>query len=230
MQASRRNCLCALFTLACVCIRVARAYAETLTIASTPPGASVEIDGKEAGTTPLQLKYPGGYFHKTHTIFGTRLEHSMTLRIWKTGYVAQRLVITTGPFEWVAINGRHHGSYWLLKSDHLEFSLETNIESTTVSLNSSEHVGPIHPRTLPASSNETESRTEIGSVSVKSDPEGAEIFVDGKFMGQTPSTIPLAAGPHKVVVKSPGRKDWQRELSVAKDSQLTLHPLLELQP
>src|SRR5271157_1581707 len=207
-----------------------RVRAETLTITSTPPGASVEIDGSEAGTTPLQLKYPGGYFHKTHTVFGTRLEHSMTLRISKTGFVAQRLILTDGPFQWVAINGRHQGNYWLLKSDHFEFNLEPTFENTGASLNSNEHVGPIHPRAVPASSNETESRTEIGSVSVKSDPEGAEIYVDGKVVGQTPSTIPLAAGPHNVVVKSPGRKVWQRDLNVTKESQLTLHPVLELQP
>jgi hypothetical protein len=230
MQASRRNCLWALLALVCICARARQARAETQTITSNPPGATVEIDGNEAGTTPLQLKFPGGYFHKTHTVFGARLEHSMTLRISKRGYTAQRLILSEGPFEWMAVNGRHRGSYWLLKSDHFEFNLEPTFENTGASLDSNEHVGPIHPRTVPASSSETESRIEIGSVSVKSDPEGAEISVDGKFMGQTPSTIPLAAGPHKVVVKSPGRKDWQRELSVTKDSQLTLHPLLELQP
>jgi PEGA domain len=88
MQASRRNCLYTLFTLSCICMPAMRARAETLTITSTPPGANVEIDASEAGTTPLQLKYPGGYFHKTQTVFGTRLEHSMKLRIWKAGYVA----------------------------------------------------------------------------------------------------------------------------------------------
>jgi PEGA domain len=230
MQASRRNCLYALSTLVCVCMPAMRARSETLTITSTPPGANVEIDSSESGTTPLQLKYPGGYFHKTQTVFGTRLEHSMTLRISKTGFVAQRLVLTDGPFQWVAINGRHQGNYWRLKSDHFELHLEPTFENTSASLNSNEHVGPIHSRAVPASSNETESRIDIGSVSVESDPEGEEIFVDGKFMGQPPSSIPLAAGPHNVMVKSPGRRDWQRELSVTKDSQLTLHPLPELQP
>jgi PEGA domain len=98
MQASRRNCLWALLALVCICARAPQARAETLTITSISPGANVEIDGSEAGTTPLQLKYPGGYFHKTHTVFGTRLEHSMTLRISKGGFVAQRLILTDGPF------------------------------------------------------------------------------------------------------------------------------------
>lgn len=71
---------------------------------------------------------------------------------------------------------------------------------------------------------------ETGQVKINSEPAGAEILVDGKFVGQTPSTIPLEAGPHNVVIKLPGRKDWQRELNVTKDSQLTLHSQLELQP
>ena len=110
-------------------------------------------------------------------------------------------MLTEGPFESVAVNGRHYGNYWLLKADHIKFNLEPTIENTSASLNSNEHVGPMHPRSVPASSSETESRIETGSVSAKSNPEGAEIFVDGKFMGQTPSTIPLAAGPHNVVVR-----------------------------
>ena len=60
-------------------------------------------------------------------------------------------------------------------------------------------------------------------------PIGAEIYIDGKFVGQTPSTISMPPGPHVVVVKAPGRRNWQRDLEVLKDSQVALHPVLELQ-
>jgi PEGA domain-containing protein len=140
------------------------------------------------------------------------------------------LILTDGPFQWVAINGRHQGGYWLLKSDHFDFNLEPTFEKTIASANSNGHVGPVYPHAVAASSNDSDSQSEMGRVSVKSDPVGAEIFVDGKLVGQTPSIIPLAAGPHNVVVKSPRRKDWQLELSVLRDSQLTLHSLLELEP
>jgi hypothetical protein len=33
-----------------------------------------------------------------------------------------------------------------------------------------------------------------------------------------------------VVVKATGRKNWQRDLEVLKDSQVALRPVLELQP
>src|SRR5215470_12222173 len=48
--------------------------AEKLTITSTPPGATVEINGIVAGTTPFEKDYPGSYFHRTHTSPGSRLE------------------------------------------------------------------------------------------------------------------------------------------------------------
>jgi hypothetical protein len=58
----------------------------------------------------------------------------------------------------------------------------------------------------------------------------AEVYVDGNFVGQPPSTIVLSAGRHKVVVKAEGRKSWERDLDVLKDSQVALHPVLAAQP
>ena len=57
--------------------------AESFKITSTPAGASVEIDGAVVGTTPFEVDYPGGYFHKTHTVFSARLEHRMVLKVSK---------------------------------------------------------------------------------------------------------------------------------------------------
>jgi PEGA domain len=58
-------------------------------------------------------------------------------------------------------------------------------------------------------------------------PSEAEIYVDGKFVGQTPATIPLITGAHRGVVKSNGGKDWERELTVLKESQVALRAVLE---
>ena len=55
--------------------------ADTLKITSTPPGASVEIDGVMVGTTPYKAEVPGGYSHKTRTALGRRLQHPMIGRI-----------------------------------------------------------------------------------------------------------------------------------------------------
>jgi hypothetical protein len=48
-------------------------------------------------------------------------------------------------------------------------------------------------------------------VNITSDPEGAEIEIDGAFIGNTPTTVQLAAGPHKIKIVSDGRV-WERTL------------------
>ena len=51
-------------------------------------------------------------------------------------------------------------------------------------------------------------------VVVDSNPVGADIEVDGGFMGNTPSTITLALGSHQIVVKKKGFADWTKSLNV----------------
>lgn len=100
------------------------AAAETLKITSKPPRASVEINGVLAGTTPFEKDYPGGYFHKTKTSMGSRLEHALVARISLAGYATKEIRLTDGPMNWISLNGRNHGEYWLLKSDHFEVELQ----------------------------------------------------------------------------------------------------------
>jgi serine protease Do len=71
-----------------------RVSAEKLTITSTPPGATVEINGGVAGTTPFEKDYPGGYFHRTHTSLGARLEHPLVARLNLSGYATKEIPLT----------------------------------------------------------------------------------------------------------------------------------------
>lgn len=52
------------------------------------------------------------------------------------------------------------------------------------------------------------------SFEVSSNPSGADIEVDGGFMGNTPSTIHLKPGDYTVVVSKKGYQPWQRKLHV----------------
>ena len=423
MQPSRRNCLLASLALAVCALLAPRARGNTLTVTSAPSGATVEIDGVVIGTTPCAVKYPGGYFHKTHTVFGQRLEHSITVRIYMEGFTSQEVKLTDGPFEWVSLNGQDHGHYWLLKTNHVEAKLEpistvfnqsvhkslvaatgsaaaaelpaekvveiaspavvklrssdgwgtgfliseTGILATNhhvaegqvsmdvifsngarllgkviytdreldlaivkvegsgfphlslaevgevrpgqtvlaignpdqglpntvtkgivsavgpdrdagngtwiqtdAAINSGNSGGPllnmqaqvvgVNSQKRSVSSDDrplegigfalsasdlanTVSRlfpdqapppaigvADKGVVSVTSEPLGAEIYVDGSFVGQTPSTLRLASGSHRIELRSPGKKEWQRNLEISKDSEVTLHPVLESSP
>ena len=52
-------------------------------------------------------------------------------------------------------------------------------------------------------------------VTVASTPEGADIEIDGSFVGNTPSSIDVTPGEHQVLIKKSGYKDWTRELKVS---------------
>lgn len=64
------------------------------------------------------------------------------------------------------------------------------------------------PVAQPAESNATK-------LSVSSTPAGADIAVDGGFVGNTPSTVKLAPGDHTVTVSKSGFKDWERKLKTS---------------
>ena len=100
------------------------ASADTLKITSTPPGATVELDGITVGSTPFEKDFPGGYFHRTHTALGQRLEHPMVARLSLPGYATREITLTVGPMNWIDLHGHNHGEYWLIKSDHFHADLE----------------------------------------------------------------------------------------------------------
>ena len=66
-----------------------------------------------------------------------------------------------------------------------------------------------------------------GKLSVTSLPDGADIEVDGSFVGNTPSDVSVADGEHTVSVKKTGFKDWQRKLKVSGGSSVHLNAELE---
>lgn len=427
MRAALRIAFRVLVALLATAALASRSRSDTLNITSSPTGATVEIDGIVRGTTPFRVNYPGGYFHKTKTVIGAKLEHAMVARIYKDGYTVQELTLTEGPFEWVALTGRTHGRYWLLKTSQVQATLrgastvfngsvrtstnagttldyrpelgtervveiaspaivklrdsrgwgtgflvpntgviatnhhvvEGDSSVTVVFSDASELLGtvvyadpemdlalvkvegqgfrhvsladlsdvhpgqsviaignPSHgmPNTVtkgivsavgrnPEAGHGTWIQTDaainpgnsggpllnahgevigintlkalstqgseggvslqgigfalsasdliqllrrfypqsaaspvaaqpgaVGTLRITSDPTGAEIYIDGKFVGQTPSTIPTPTGTHKIVLRSAGKKDWERELEVMKDSELTLNPVLEQLP
>src|SRR6267378_4931433 len=107
-----------------LCLYVPSSRADTLKITSSPPGASVEINGISVGTTPYEEDVPGGYFHKTRTALGRRLQHPMIARISLLGYATKEVQMTEGPMNWVSLKGHNHGEYWLLKLTHFHVDLD----------------------------------------------------------------------------------------------------------
>ena len=70
---------------------------------------------------------------------------------------------------------------------------------------------------------------QMASLAVESNVPGANIEVDGAFVGNTPSTVSVAPGQHTIAVKKKGFGDWSRTMNVS-GSNVRLSAELEAQP
>jgi hypothetical protein len=70
-------------------------------------------------------------------------------------------------------------------------------------------------------------KTEKVRCNFTSTPTGAEINLDGNYVGSTPSEIELSTGAHTVVFSMPGFGQWKRELTVLPGSALTISAILQ---
>jgi len=83
------------------------------------------------------------------------------------------------------------------------------------------------PAPAPATETATSSVRETVKCSFSSTPQGAEVTLDGRYVGSTPSTLGLTTGSHVVVISMPGFTQWKRELTVASGSELTVNAVLQ---
>jgi hypothetical protein len=73
-----------------------------------------------------------------------------------------------------------------------------------------------------APSRTSENPTAAGAtVSIRSPFEGADIEIDGAFVGSTPTTVQLTPGSHQIVVKRDSRT-WSRMLQITPGNTITL--------
>jgi hypothetical protein len=90
----------------------------------------------------------------------------------------------------------------------------------------------VHTETTGGSSSDTgqpdqsTSTVNTAKVMISSEPTGGDIYVDGNFVGNTPSLIELPAGSHTVRVEARGQKPWSRAVSLTSGSKVTLQAVL----
>ncbi|MGA3327191.1 MAG: PEGA domain-containing protein [Terriglobia bacterium] len=59
-----------------------------------------------------------------------------------------------------------------------------------------------------------EQTAAVSKLSVTSNPDSADIDVDGDFMGTTPSVLQLNVGEHTITLRKAGFKLWERKMKV----------------
>ncbi len=87
-------------------------------------------------------------------------------------------------------------------------------------------VQAVPPQPAPAVAPAQVAAEDLTTVVVKSTPDGADVTVDGKFMGSTPSTVRLAPGDHVIAIEKSGFKTWQRTMSVNPGGIVTIDATL----
>ena len=68
---------------------------------------------------------------------------------------------------------------------------------------------------------------DIGTVKVTSNPDGADVYVDGQFYGDSPATLKLKPGKHTIGVRMAGYKNWSRDIATDAGSEAHLSATLE---
>jgi hypothetical protein len=90
---------------------------KTFSITSEPSGAHVVLNGRDRGTTPLEIKAGHWAFDiQKSTAFSKHLSEPWTLEISRDGYRTESIEITRGPFVWRSWNGQTAYRYWVLKA------------------------------------------------------------------------------------------------------------------
>ncbi|MGD1213507.1 MAG: PEGA domain-containing protein [Terriglobales bacterium] len=97
----------------------------------------------------------------------------------------------------------------------------------------SEHGASIRAASVPAQEKSVPAAvpvaatTAFAKLQIDSTPPGADIEVDGSFVGSTPSDVQVSEGDHTVVVKKSGFKNWERKLKSSAGSNVHISAELE---
>jgi len=66
-----------------------------------------------------------------------------------------------------------------------------------------------------------------GKLQMESNPSGADIEIDGTFVGDTPSELSVADGDHTITVKKAGFQVWERKMKISAGSSVHLNANLQ---
>jgi len=83
------------------------------------------------------------------------------------------------------------------------------------------------PSSTPPAPNSAPTQSGQAQFQISSTPDGADIEIDGNFVGNTPSSLGVPPGQHQVSVKKSGFKPWERKITVS-SGQVNLNATLEV--
>ncbi|MFN7133363.1 MAG: PEGA domain-containing protein, partial [Myxococcales bacterium] len=205
----------------------------TVAIVSEPPQAAVFLNGKELGRTPfLDEASPGpaevtiykeGFHKVTRSVFfanDRNAELSVALQQLPQDPV---LAVTTDPGgATLSIDGTEVG-----KTPYLGVLTPGEHELTL----RKDGMRPIGAQIIMPKDRDIDLRYTLEAqkanppppqIAISSDPAGAEVFIDGEKVGETPFLETLAPGEHKVKLAAPNFIAYERTVFMPKDRDMEL--------
>jgi PEGA domain len=90
-----------------------------------------------------------------------------------------------------------------------------------------QQAAPAPATNLTAGGHDESASPTTAKLQIDSTPPGADIEVDGNFVGSTPSDVQVAEGDHTIVVKKSGFRSWERKLKSSAGSSVHVGAELE---
>jgi PEGA domain len=98
---------------------------------------------------------------------------------------------------------------------------------STAPAEKTDRTAPPVPATEPPKAAPESPSEGTATVAVTSTPDGAEISVDGTFVGSTPANLKLSPGKHTIRITQSDYKDWSREIGVQAGSETRIVATLD---
>jgi hypothetical protein len=181
-----------------------------LTVLSTPSGATVYLDGMPVGTTPLVSHYldPGAYIVRATT--GNTSKEQVVVALANDG--PQTLSFVLSPER------RNRRADPPPRAREVEKSAPAPAQNEP-------REAPVEPDPPPVPVNPN------GRIVVGSTPAGADVRLEGRFVGNTPVEVgDIASGTYTLMVERSGHERWTSRVHVEPGQHLTIHAELERSP
>ncbi len=217
---------------------------KVISILSQPEGASVFMDGRKLGETPLVLESLDAGDHALVFKMEGHLDESMNVKVEPGKKVEWKALLKPRRGE-VRLKGLRAGDLVKLldaqggavrdafaEGDQVAFRDLPEAEYEAVVERKGHAPGKwrVHAQHgKPAEVGVLMLAARPGTLKVSSDPPGADIFLDGKKAGETPGRLEdIPAGAHAVKLVHPERSDWEGAAEVKPDEQAELKATLPL--
>jgi len=192
----------------------------SISVSSSPSGASVYLNGLYKGVTPITLTdVPIGTYSIKLTKSGYGdVTKTISVSAGKTTYVSETL---TG-YGSLSISSNPSGASVYLDGSYkgeTPLSISNIVEGVhSIKLTKSGY-GDV-TKTISVSAGKTtyvsETLTGYGSLSISSNPPGASVYLDGSYKGETPLSISnIVEGVHSIKLTKSGYDDVTKTISVS---------------